>query len=231
VKIKLGPLTAAALVLLGCHDRAVAPAPRAISQASPTGEHLADENSHAAHHEHQALEPAGSVAGQSIYHFKAKLIDQDGKDFELDSLRGSAVLATMFYASCTSICPMLIAQLKHIDEALSVAARNQTQILMVSLDPDRDTPAKLRELAQQHGVTDARWHFLGAQPSDVRKLAALLGIRYRRMPSGDILHSPLVALLDRDGVVAARQENAADNPTALLTKLDQTLRGGVAFAQ
>lgn len=221
---KLGRWVLYALVLVGCHsspDRAPAPAP-----------HGSFEQQVHAHHDHvaEAPAPAPALSGQSLYHFKAKLTDQDGKDFELASLRGSAVLATMFYASCTSICPMLIAQLKHIDETIPESARSQTQVVLVSLDPERDTPEKLQELAQQHGIADTRWHFLRAAPNDVRELAALLGIRYRQLPSGDILHSPLIALLDRDGVLAARLENAADNPAPLLSKLDQTLRADVALA-
>jgi protein SCO1 len=231
---KHGPLFLTALGLLACRE----PSPEPASRASPhrqedaVAEKTLEANTHAAHeHAHQALEAAPALAGQSIYNFKAKLTDQDGKDFELASLRGSAVLATMFYASCTSICPMLIAQLKHLDDAIPANERSQTQLLLVSLDPDRDTPDKLKELAQQHGIVDVRWHFLRAAPNDVRELAALLGIRYRRLPSGDILHSPLIALLDRAGVIAARQENAADSPAPLLAKLDQALRGDVALAQ
>jgi len=50
----------------------------------------------------------------------------------------------------------------------------------------------------------------------VRELAALLGIRYRAMPDGEIRHSPTIALLDRDGVIAARQENAAGDRAPLI---------------
>jgi protein SCO1/2 len=224
---KLAPVALAALFLLGCKE----PSPEAAGPASAVAVNTPEARAHAARdHGHHTLQSAPSLAGESIYHFKAKLTDQHGKEFELASLRGSAILTTMFYASCTSICPMLIAQLKHIDDAVPAAARAQTQILLVTLDPDRDTPDKLEALAQQHAITDPRWHFLRAEPNDVRELAALLGIRYRRLPSGDILHSPLIALLDRDGVIAARQENAADNPAPLLSKLEQTLAGDVALA-
>jgi protein SCO1/2 len=50
----------------------------------------------------------------------------------------------------------------------------------------------------------------------VRELAALLGVRYRQLPDGEISHSPVIVLLDQEGVVAQRMENAADDPAPLM---------------
>jgi protein SCO1/2 len=46
-----------------------------------------------------------------------------------------------------------------------------------------------------------------AEESDVRELAAVLGIRYRQLPSGVFSHSAVITLLDADGIVRARTEN------------------------
>jgi protein SCO1/2 len=79
----------------------------------------------------------------------------------------------------------------------------------------------LAALAKQHGIDDARWHFVRTEPEKVRELAALLGIRYRAAPDGEISHSPTVALLDREGVIATRMENAAGDPTPLIAATAQ----------
>ncbi len=172
-------------------------------------------DSHAGHAGH-ALPPGAPLANESLYHLKASFTDQHGQPFALETLRGSPVLATMFYASCTSICPMLIAQVDRAYDALPPATRERTHVLLVSLDPARDTVEKLRELGQRHGIDDPRWHFLRTDAEDVRALAALLGIRYRALPDGEISHSPLIALLDREGVLAMRMENAGADPAALV---------------
>jgi protein SCO1/2 len=111
---------------------------------------------------------------------------------------------------------MLVAQLARIESMLPNEARAHTQVLLVTLDPARDDSAKLKELAQRHGITHARWHFVRTEPDSVREIAAVLGIRYRKLPDGEISHSPVIALLDREGVVAARMENAADDPASLM---------------
>ncbi|HVZ32592.1 MAG TPA: SCO family protein [Polyangiaceae bacterium] len=159
-------------------------------------------SAHCAHHAAQAAtEP---LPGQSLYNLRVPFVDQRGAALGLDAFRGHPVLITMFYASCTTVCPMLIEQVKAIDAALAPAIRAQTRVLLVSLDPDHDSVARLAELASTHGIRDERWHFVRTSESFVRETAALLGIRYRRMPDGSISHASSIALLDREGVVVAR---------------------------
>lgn len=169
-----------------------------------------------AHHAAAALPADAPLAGGSLYHLQAPLTEQRGAPLELQALRGSVVLAAMFYASCTSVCPMLIAQVKRVHDALPTEARARTHVLLISLDPARDTTDKLAELAQRHGVDDPLYHLARTDEANVRALAALLGIRYRVLPDGEISHSPVLALLDREGVLVARVEDAGSDVAPLV---------------
>jgi protein SCO1/2 len=165
-------------------------------------------SAHCTHH--SALAAAAPLPGQSLYNLRATLADQHGATLGLDAFRGHPVIVAMFYASCTTVCPLLIEQVKSIDAALPPELRAETRVLMVSLDPARDRPERLADLAASHGVRDPRWHLARSSESSVREIAALLGVRYRRMSDGSISHSPLIAVLDRDGVLIARSEGMAD---------------------
>jgi protein SCO1/2 len=166
-------------------------------------------SAHCAHH--RALAAAAPLPGQSLYNLHATLADQHGDELGLDAFRGHPVIVAMFYASCTTVCPLLIEQVKSIDAALPPELRAETRVLMVSLDPERDRPERLAELAASHGVRDPRWHLARSSQSSVREIAALLGVRYRQMSDGSISHSPLIAVLDRDGVLVARSERMGEN--------------------
>ena len=157
-------------------------------------------------HIHRALPLDAPLAGTSVYNLAASFTDQHGKPFDFAAVRGSAVLTTMFYASCTSICPLLISQLKWVDEKLPPETRAKTQVVLFSLDPERDDVAKLQALAKQHGIDDPRWHFLRTAKDNVREIAAVLGVRYASLPDGEISHSPVIALLDREGAIVTRSE-------------------------
>ena len=188
------------------------------------------ENAHETHAEHDhsrhVLPAAAALATDSVYHTRAPLTDQHGQAFELDSLRGSVVLATMFYASCTSVCPMLIAQLERVVSTLPSDARAQTHVVLVSLDPERDTTESLKELAERHKIADPHWHFLRTDSSGVREVAALLGVRYRQLPGNEISHSQVIALLDQNGVVIDRMEDAAGDSAELLAATTKAARTG-----
>jgi protein SCO1/2 len=129
----------------------------------------------------------------------------------------------MFYSSCTSICPMLIGQMQRIEAALEPAARAQTRVLLISLDPARDTSERLAELAKRHGVDGRRWSFTRTSEPSVREIAALLGIRYRATPDGEISHSPVITLLDDDGVIVKRAEGALADPNEMANAIRRLL--------
>ena len=209
---------------VACRPSDATPAPAASeAPVSAHGDHAQHANHD--HHVGQAVPAQAPLPGASIYHTTATFTDQHGKPLELASLRSSAVLATMFYASCTSVCPMLISQIARIDRELAPETRARTQVLLVSLDPARDSTEELQALAKRHGIADRRWHFVRTGDDSVREIAALLGIRYSTLPNGEFSHSPVIALLDREGVLVTRMENASGDPAQLVGAADKVARG------
>jgi protein SCO1/2 len=125
----------------------------------------------------------------------------------------------MFYASCPNACPMLIADIKRVDAQLDVATRNRTRVLLVSLDPQRDTPATMKDAALRQQVDLARWKLARAEPGREREIAAVLGIRYRPQADGEINHSSVLSVLTRSGVVDLRQEGLQLPPGPIVERL------------
>lgn len=161
-----------------------------------------------------ALAPArAQLPGDSIYQLQSALVNQDGRSLALDLHQGHPTVVSMFYGSCPHVCPMLIATIRHHERQLDEASRGRLRVLMVSLDPQRDTPPKLQELAQRHRLDLQRWTLARFAEQDVRLLAAALGIRYRRLPDGEFNHSTVITLLDGDGRVLHQTSSlAAANP-------------------
>lgn len=147
---------------------------------------------------------AAAAPPDSIYLLGTPLITQDAKLGRLDLHRGHPVLISMFYGSCPHICPTLIAAMRRMERQLDASQRSRLRVLMVSLDPERDTPKALSELAALHGVDLSRWTFAQTPKPEVRKLAAVLGIQYRQLPDGEFNHSTVITLLDGEGRILAR---------------------------
>jgi len=173
-----------------------------------------------AQHAHPAAPPSAAPArSQSLYALSATLSDQDGRSVGLDLFRGHPVLISMFYASCPDACPLLIASIQRIEADLSPRERANLRVVLVSLDPERDTPEALQALARARGLDESRWRLMRASDDTVREIAAALGIKYRRLPDGSFNHSSVLTLLDRSGVVQARVDGLGRPYADLLKRL------------
>ncbi|MCZ7585378.1 MAG: hypothetical protein M5R36_19695 [Deltaproteobacteria bacterium] len=58
-------------------------------------------------------------------------------------------------------------------------------------------------------VADDAWYFAAGSEDAVRETAAVLGIRYRRLPDGSFNHSAVISLLDKDGMIVERADGLA----------------------
>jgi protein SCO1/2 len=137
---------------------------------------------------------------KSLYQLNLDLVDQNGTHVTLDVFHGQPVLISMFYGSCPYVCPLTIHTLQKTEAALEPAARRQLRVLLVSLDPEQDTPERLADVARQQKIDTARWKLVRPDAAGVRKLAAVLGVRFRELPDGEFNHSTVISLLDANGV-------------------------------
>ena len=183
------------LVLLLCAAAAPAQAP----QGAPAG-------------------PATStLPGDSVYQLDARAIDSQGRLLRWSDLRGQPQLVSMFYANCHLMCPLIIENAKSLQKKLSPQERAKLGMVMVSLDPVRDTPDAMRDVARRHRVP-GNWQFLTPAENDVRAIASVLDVRYRFRDDGSINHTSVLVLLDAEGRVRARSEvtGAAVDPAFLI---------------
>jgi len=165
---------------------------------------------------------ADSMPSASIYQLDVPLTDQNGRPFRLADLRGELVLASMFYSSCEMVCPMLFETIHLTLDQAGAAARRRIRVLMVSFDPQRDTVPQLKKTAALHHA-DERWTLARPDDSGARKIAAALGVQYRRLASGEFNHSSTILLLDPQGRIDARSGVLGRVDPALLASTNRLL--------
>lgn len=154
----------------------------------------------------------------SLYQVDAAWTTDAEAQTTLADLRGTTVVMTMGYTSCGYACPMLVQEMKGIARLLPEGS--PVHFVLVSMDPERDTAERLRQFREAHGL-EGDWTLLVGQASDVRTLAALLEIRYRNDEDGAISHSNVITVLDRDGVIAARQEGLGADPASTVAAIQE----------
>jgi protein SCO1/2 len=149
----------------------------------------------------------------SIYHLSSKLTNQSGQQHGLDIHRGHPVLITMFYGSCAHTCPLLIETVRAVERA--APNMSDLRVLMVSIDPQRDTVTQLKKLATQRHIDLSRWTLANTDASTVRKIADALSIQYKQSDDGEFNHSSVISVLNLQGEITRQ--------SAALGKADPSL--------
>jgi protein SCO1/2 len=126
------------------------------------------------------------------------LTDQFGREVSLQSFRGRPVLVTFAFGHCETVCPLIVEDV--------LAARRRIEgpppVLVMTLDPWRDTPGRLPSIAAAWRV-DADVHILSGPPGAVeRTLNAWRVPRARNQKTGAITHPSLIYVVDTDSRIA-----------------------------
>ena len=164
-----------------------------------------------------SIAAAAAVAplpGDSVLRLTDVYTDQQGHSFLLAQRRGQAQLVAMFYSSCRFSCPLLIDSGKGVQHALSAPERAKLRLLYLSIDPERDDTRALAALALKRKLDPVQWTLAHTDAAGVRRTAAVLGVRYRKLANGDFNHSSTLILLDADGRIVARTEKLGPVPDA-----------------
>jgi protein SCO1/2 len=124
------------------------------------------------------------------------LTDQAGRTVTLDQFRGRSVLVTFAYAHCTTVCPLTVSDVLLARDRLGASA---PAVLILTLDPWRDTPSRLPAIATQWGLTGDAHVLSGEAESVERALNAWRIPRVRNERTGDLSHPSIVYVIGADG--------------------------------
>lgn len=148
----------------------------------------------------------------SVYQLDAHLLDQDGKRKPWRAQRGKPRVVGMFYTSCQYICPLIVDSGKAIERQLGAAEQARLGITLISMDPVRDAPRALSVVVAKRKLDTRRWTLASPRKDEVRKVAGVLGVRYRELDDGEFNHTSALILLDAEGRVLARTEKMGSQP-------------------
>lgn len=113
----------------------------------------------------------GKVYNDSVWHTvqNIHLINQLGHTVSLYDIKNKAIVMDFFFTSCGSICPDLTRDMRTLQASFEKGSQNITsdadgpnrvQFISLSIDPEHDSPARLKSYADKYGVNSDNWWFL-----------------------------------------------------------------------
>lgn len=160
------------------------------------------------------------------------LTSQHGAPYGLESLRGHVWVADFFFTSCPSMCPRMTRQMAEIQSRLREAG-DAVRLVSFSVDPEIDTPQRLRDYAARYGAGE-RWVFLTGPTPEIKRVSEQ-GFRLamgdapsaaNRAPEVDIVHGGYFILIDRDAQIRGYYRNDEEGLASIVRDANRLMSIG-----
>ncbi len=134
-----------------------------------------------------------------------RFTNQLGRVVNLAEFRGAALAITFIFTRCPypTFCPLMSSNFKAVHDSLRQNANAPTNwhLLEITIDPDFDTPERLKGYAATYQADPARWSFLTGALIDVTAITEQFGMQFTREPGGGINHNLRTVVIDATGRV------------------------------
>jgi protein SCO1/2 len=156
-----------------------------------------------------------------------QLLDQDGRLVSLDSLDGDLFVVTFAYTTCPDTCPLTLRRLIAAHQRLPVTLRDRIRLLAVTVDPERDTPERVRQYVVANGF-DPSLRFLTGDRAALEPVWSGFGIAVIRHPLShgqyEVQHTAVTYILDRHGSLRYLIRDEALEPARITELLERLVR-------
>jgi protein SCO1/2 len=154
-----------------------------------------------------------------------QLLNQEGQPIGSAHLAGKIWIADFIFTTCPGPCPMISSRMSEMQKPL---AKTDVHFVSITVDPEKDTPAILREYASRLQAQPGRWDFLTGPKTAIYDLS-IRGFKLAASENGgeqgEPLHSTRMVLVDRRGQIRGYYDALApDAVTTLLADTDRLLR-------
>ena len=149
-----------------------------------------------------------------------ELMDQNNKKISDKDYLGKVYVVEFFFATCPTICPKMNQSMLQLQEEFY--GNPNFGLASITIDPEHDTSAVLKEHANQLGVKHYNWHFLTGDKKYIYGLANKgfnLYAGENNKAAGGFEHSGLFALVDKEGIIRCRKDGQG-NPILYYDGLD-----------
>ncbi|ATH92081.1 cytochrome c oxidase assembly protein [Bacillus glycinifermentans] len=140
--------------------------------------------------------------------------NQDHKTVSLDSLKGKVWVADFIFTNCETVCPPMTAHMTELQKQMK-EENVQARIVSFSVDPENDTPEKLKKFAANYPLSLENWDFLtGYSQADIEKFAlkSFKSIVKKPENNDQVIHKTSFYLIDQKGKVVKDYDGVKDTP-------------------
>lgn len=164
------------------------------------------------------------ISDASIFNLTTNWNTEEGETIQLEDLKGKTLVMVMIYTTCKAACPRLVADMRNIEKEIPTDLLPNINFVFVSIDPETDTPEKLKAFAIENYMDDEQWTFLQGSVSGVREFANVLAVKYKQISPLDFSHSNIISVFNAEGELVHQQEGLGVDNKETISKIIETTK-------
>ncbi|MGE0397663.1 MAG: SCO family protein [Kofleriaceae bacterium] len=137
------------------------------------------------------------------------LVDEQGRPFTEEALRGHPTIVDFIFTRCDTICPIITMKMQRLQDKLLDRKADSIKILSISVDPANDTPEKLAAYAAKYHAKPDKWRFVTGPVDKVKEL----------------VEGPFMNSMMQEGFTKSGAPQISHNGYFILVDGDLTIRG------
>ncbi|HLU84861.1 MAG TPA: SCO family protein [Vicingaceae bacterium] len=165
------------------------------------------------------IETTAEFDEMSIFQLPSTWKTQNNESVEFKDFQGEVLVVVMIYTSCKAACPRLVADMRNIEAKVKKEVTQPVKYILVSIDPETDTPERLKAFAIENQMDSEQWVFLQGTEENTREFANILAVKYKEISPIDFSHSNIISVFNQKGVMEHQQEGLGVDNKATVDKI------------
>ena len=114
--------------------------------------------------------------------------------------------------------------MRNIEERLPEHSKENVKMIFVSIDPETDTPERLKAFAKENLMDKDPWLFLRSTEENTREFAAVLAVSYKEISPIDFSHSNIISVFNSKGELVFQQEGLGVNSDNTIKHINEAVK-------
>jgi len=169
------------------------------------------------------VEKSNEIPDESLFNLTSEWKTQDNKSIQIQSFQGKVIIAAMVFTHCEGACPRIVSDIQRIEKEFTADELKNIHFLLISMDPERDTPERCREFAKEYQL-NSNWTLISSSEDATTEMANVLNVKVKKLSSGGFDHSNTIHIINPQGVIVYQQNGLEQEPEGSIASIRDLLK-------
>ncbi|MBK6832789.1 MAG: SCO family protein [Bacteroidetes bacterium] len=166
---------------------------------------------------------SNEISDESLFNITSDWKTQDNKSIKIQSFQGKIIIAAMVFTHCEGACPRIVADIQRIEKSFTPDELKNIQFLLISMDPERDTPERCTEFAKEYKL-NPNWTLISSNDDATIEMANVLNVKVKKLSGGGFDHSNTIHIIDQQGLISFQQNGLEQEPEGSIESVRNLLK-------